>query len=110
MHSLERIRFRLVRRHHDPLLVLSDHVAVDGNDVVEFIRHDLHLVTGDVHPHSYHVILHGLCENCIRLIDVITGHEGPLIGHHEWNHAVVQGDQDLRVDCADLCKERRDYL
>lgn len=89
IHSLERVRLRLVLRHHDPLFMLIDYIAVNGDDGVELVRYDFHLVIGDVHLHGQLGALHGLDKNGVGSVDVIAGHEGPFVEHHERNHALV---------------------
>lgn len=51
-HLLECIRLRLIFRHYNSPLVMIDHIAINGNDGIEFVRYDLHLVFGNVHLHG----------------------------------------------------------
>lgn len=107
LYLLERVCLRLVRRHHNTLLVLTDYIAIDADEGFEFAWHDSQVVISDVRFHGNHVTMHRLGEDGIRVIDVIARHKSPLVGHHERDYAVVQGNQGFRVDGANLWKKKK---
>lgn len=48
-HLLDCVRPQLVLRHHDTFLELLDHIAVDDNDGMIFVRHNVHLMISNIH-------------------------------------------------------------
>jgi len=85
--------------------VLIDRIAINGNDDTNVIRYNIHFMTSNVYFYGQLIILYRFHKNGVCLIDVVAGYKSPFIGQYEWYHAVVQSDQDLRINRADLCEE-----